>query len=63
MEKGGIEGGVEIKDEQKYEEITNKLFLRVKEAYDALEDPRPFDTAILAYLAITPCRRDAEKRS
>ena len=55
--------GAEIKDEREYEEIANKLFLRVKEAYDALKDPRPFDTAILAYLAITPCRRDAEKRS
>jgi hypothetical protein len=53
----------EIKDEREYEEIANKLFLRVKEAYDALEDPRPFDTALLAYLAITPCRRDAAKRS
>jgi hypothetical protein len=63
MQKGGIEVGVEIKDEREYEEIANQLFLRVKEAYDALKDPRPFDTAILAYLAITPCRRDAEKRS
>jgi hypothetical protein len=63
MQKGGIEVGAEIKDERQYEEIANKLFLRVKEAYDALEVPRPFDTALLAYLAITPCRRDAEKRS
>jgi|GEM_PF-2356263 hypothetical protein len=63
MQKGGIEVGAEIKDERECEEIANQLFLRVKEAYDALKDPRPFDTAILAYLAITPCRRDAEKRS
>ena len=51
----------DIKDESEYDEFANKLFLRLKEAYDELENPRPFDTALLAYLSTTPCRRDASK--
>jgi len=61
MQKGGIEVGAEIKDERECEEIANQLFLRVKEAYDALKDPRPFDTALLSCLAVAPCQRDASK--
>jgi hypothetical protein len=50
-----------IKGENEYDELANNLFLRLKEAYDALENPRPFDSALLSYLAVTPCRRDASK--
>jgi hypothetical protein len=50
-----------IKDESEYDKLANNLFLRLNEAYDALENPRPFDSALLSYLAVTPCRRDASK--
>jgi ArsR family metal-binding transcriptional regulator len=50
-----------IKDESEYDEVANNLFLRLKEAYDARENPRPFDTALLSYFAVTRCRRHASK--
>lgn len=49
------------KEEGEYEERANNLFLRLKEAYDALENPRPFDTGPAFLFSITPCRRYASK--